>query len=466
MKHEQYSAKFIAGGLEKSKSHVKENGKTVWRCCCPVHADDEPSFDIEDGDKGPIFKCRSAGCSPTAIIAALRAKGLWLDPPPIAKSAKHKPREEKQRPARRLLKTYDYRDAAGVLRYQKLRYDPKGFAQRRPDGKGGWINDLEGVEQLPYRLPELPAAIACNQRIALVEGEKDADALWRIGLPATTNSGGAGKWPPELNQHFKGAQVVIIPDADKQGRAHCKLVGSALQGIAASIDVLQLPDLPEKGDASDWIAAGGTAEQLRALPNRPWTEWLAAQPVHVETDDERLARLAALNPLDYNRCRKAEAAAAGVQLRALDDAVKQYRGEVTADTDDLPDFLIDPEPWSEPVDGAELLNRIVDAISAHVVLPRGAASAIALWVVHCHAHDLLPDLAGAWHHQPDPGMRQDHPADDAERPGSACAVSQQSHCQRHLPRRREMAPDTAGRRGRHLLDRERRDARHPEQRAR
>ena len=199
--HEQYSAKFIASGLEKSKSHVKENGKTVWRCCCPAHADDEPSFDIEDGDKGPIFKCRSAGCSPTAIIAALRAKGLWLDPPPIAKSAKHKPREEKQRPARRLLKTYDYRDAAGVLRYQKLRYDPKGFAQRRPDGKGGWINDLEGVEQLPYRLPELPAAIAANQRIALVEGEKDADSLWRIGLPATTNSGGAGKWPPELNQH-------------------------------------------------------------------------------------------------------------------------------------------------------------------------------------------------------------------------------------------------------------------------
>ena len=229
-----------------------------------------------------------------------------------------------------------------------------------------------------------------NQQIALVEGEKDADALWRIGLPATTNSGGAGKWPPELNQHFKGAQVVIIPDADKQGRAHCKLVGSALQGIAASIDVLELPDLPEKGDASDWIAAGGTAEQLRALPNRPWTEWLAAQPVHVETDDERLARLAALNPLDYDRCRKAEAAAAGVQLRALDDAVKQYRGEVTADTDDLPDFLIDPEPWSEPVDGADLLDGIVDAISAHMVLPKGAASAIALWVVHCPRSRPIP----------------------------------------------------------------------------
>ena len=183
---------------------------------------------------------------------------------------------------------------------------------------------------------------------------------------------------------------MIIPDNDKQGRDHCKLVGSALQGIAASIDVLELPGLPKRATRpiGSLPAVRRTNCERFRLARGP--QWLAAQPVHVETDDERLARLAALNPLDYDRCRKAEAAAAGVQLRALDDAVKQYRGEVTADADDPPDFLIDPEPWSEPVDGAELLNGIADAISAHVVLPRGAASAIALWVVHCHAHDLFP----------------------------------------------------------------------------
>ena len=125
---------------------------------------------------------------------------------------------------------------------------------------------------------------------------------------------------------------------------------------------------------------------MRALPSRPWTEWLAAQPVHVETDDERLARLAALNPLDYDRCRKAEAAAAGVQPRVLDAAVKQYRGK-QADADDTPDFLADPEPWPEPVDGAALLDRIVDAVNAHMIVPKGAAAAVALWVMHAHAHD-------------------------------------------------------------------------------
>ena len=398
MTHEQYSAKFIAAGLEKSKSHTHENGKRFWRACCPAHKDKDPSLDIEDGDKGPIFVCR-AGCSQAAIIAALRAKGLWLDPPPSpARGAKSKPQGNKERPARRLVATYDYRDAAGQLRYQKLRYDPKNFPQRRPDGRGGWIDNLDGVERLPYRLPELLAAITANQPVYIVEGEKDADALARIGLPATTNSDGAGdwppkpgqlKWPPELNPHFKGARVLIIPDNDKKGRDHCKLVGSALQGIAAFIDVLELPGLAEKGDASDWLAAGGTADQLQALPTRPFAEWFAAQPVHVETDDERLARLAALKPLDYDRCRKAEAEAAGVQPRALDAAVKQYRGKQADDddADETPDFLTDPEPWPDPVDGADLLNRIVEAFSLHIVLPPGGAATAALWALHAHAHD-------------------------------------------------------------------------------
>ena len=175
-----------------------------------------------------------------------------------------------------------------------------------------------------------------RSKTSIVEGEKDGNNLAKLGFVATCNAGGAGKWPPELNQHFTGANVVIIPDNDKAGRNHCKVVGEALKDVAASIEVLDLPGLPEKGDASDWIAAGGTADQLRELKTLPFAEWLAAQPVHVETDDERLARLAALSPLQYDRVRKAEAAAAGVQPRALDAAVKQYRGEKLPTTPMIP----------------------------------------------------------------------------------------------------------------------------------
>ena len=35
--------------------------------------------------------------------------------------------------------TYDYRDEAGRLTYQVVRYPPKDFRQRRPDGSGGWV---------------------------------------------------------------------------------------------------------------------------------------------------------------------------------------------------------------------------------------------------------------------------------------------------------------------------------------
>ena len=68
--------------------------------------------------------------------------------------------------------------------------------------------------------------------------------------------------------------------------------------------------------------------------------------------------------------------------------MKQNRGEKAADdTDEPADFLVDPEPWAEPVDGADLLDRIVDAVNAHMIVPKGAAAAVALWVLHAHAHD-------------------------------------------------------------------------------
>ena len=175
------------------------------------------------------------------------------------------------RPKKRVVARYDYRDASGALRYQVERLEPKTFRQRRPSpsANGNSLYDLKGVEPLPYRLPEVCEAIACELRIVIVEGEKDADALARLGVVASCNSGGAGKWQPALTQHFKGAQVVIIGDNDPAGRKHMGQVADALVSVAASVHMLDLgahwPECPYKGDISDWIAAGGTPEQLTEL---------------------------------------------------------------------------------------------------------------------------------------------------------------------------------------------------------
>ena len=74
-------------------------------------------------------------------------------------------------------RTYDYLDEQGKLLSQKVRNPPgsmQRFWQRRPDGKGGWINNTQGVRKVLYRLPELLEAIASERTILVVEGEKDA----------------------------------------------------------------------------------------------------------------------------------------------------------------------------------------------------------------------------------------------------------------------------------------------------
>ncbi|MEF3058714.1 phage/plasmid primase, P4 family [Ralstonia solanacearum] len=166
-------------------------------------------------------------------------------------------------PRKRIAATYDYIDADGVLLFQVCRMAPKDFRQRRPDGNGGWSWSVKGVEQVPYRLPQLLARP--DEIIFIVEGEKDAENLAALGLLATCNAGGANKWHASLSQHFRGRHVVILPDKDDAGRAHAQLVAGKLQGVAASVRVLELPNLPHKGDVSDWLEAGNDADELRAM---------------------------------------------------------------------------------------------------------------------------------------------------------------------------------------------------------
>lgn len=159
---------------------------------------------------------------------------------------------------------YDYTDERGEVLYQVCRKNPKGFFQRRPDGKGGWENNLNGVRRVLYRLPELLESDP-SATVFVCEGEKDVDALRSLGLVATTNPGGAEKWRNEYSNHLRRRHVVILPDNDESGRKYSEQVSKSLDGIVASVKVLRLPGLPEKGDVSDWLNADGNAVRLREL---------------------------------------------------------------------------------------------------------------------------------------------------------------------------------------------------------
>jgi putative DNA primase/helicase len=223
---------------------------------CPNHDDAHPSLEVAAGEKSIILICR-AGCPQREVIQAMCAK------------AGIRPRDlfwEAQRPIeRRLVATYDYYDAEGRLLFQTVRYVPKAFRQRRPNGAGGWLWNLHGIEPVLYRLPAVQAAIAAGQTIYLVEGEKDTDALHQIGLTATCNPMGAKKWCGSYSHALRDALVVIVPDNDPPGQAHAALVAAALRGIAKAVRILPLPNLPPKGDVSDWLAARGSRGELEAL---------------------------------------------------------------------------------------------------------------------------------------------------------------------------------------------------------
>lgn len=185
----------------------------------------------------------------------------------------------------RIVAEYNYPDESGTVLFQAVRKEPgpngkdKTFFQRRPNLDGGWINNVEGVRVVPYRLPELQGGR--NEAVYVPEGEKDVDNLAALGLLATCNVGGAGKWTAEHAEYLRGRDVVVLPDNDKAGEDHAQQVALSLLGVAKSVRIVELPNLPDKGDVSDWLAAGGTREELQRLAEaaplwtpraQPWPE--------------------------------------------------------------------------------------------------------------------------------------------------------------------------------------------------
>lgn len=194
-------------------------------------------------------------------LAWLKQQGL-KEKTPVSRPENFKP------PKPKITATYSYEDENGKLLLEVVRFEPKDFRQRQPNVTGGWNWSVKSVRQTPFRLPQLLAADPAAP-VFIVEGEKDVLRLESLGLVATCNSGGAGKWPDTLNEHFNGRHVVILADNDAPGRKHADNVSRALDITAADTRVLCLPNLPAKGDVSNWLDAGGTADQLLKMAKEP-----------------------------------------------------------------------------------------------------------------------------------------------------------------------------------------------------
>ena len=237
----------------------KANGEIV--CWCPFHPDGQgtpphnPNLLIKCGNKGAahVWGCAVCNIGGTLLQLADRLREIGIMPP-----------RDGQGPSGKPVVTYDYRDEQGLLLYQVIRKPGKVFKQRRPDGKGGWVWDLEGVRRVPYRLPELLASDPA-QWVFIPEGERDCNNLRLRCHIATTNSGGCGKWREDFGPYFKGRKVAILPDNDDVGMAHAQDVAGKVAPYAAEVRIVNLPDLPSGGDVTDFLKNRHTAEELAAL---------------------------------------------------------------------------------------------------------------------------------------------------------------------------------------------------------
>ncbi|MEU6785920.1 hypothetical protein ABZ912_42595 [Nonomuraea angiospora] len=238
---------------------------------CPAHDDRNPSLSVGVGRDGVVMlTCHGGPKCPTEDVMAalgLPMTALWPASQQRTRDRASGGRDTWMPCGHDKVAEYLYRDEQGTVLYGVARCGRKGdgcqgFRQWRPDPskRSGrrWSLHEDGelaVRLVPYRLPDILAAVHNERVVMICEGEKDVEALRaRPGITATCNPMGAGKWRPDFAQYFHGADVSIVADRDDAGRSHAEQVVASLMPVARSIYVVQA--LHGK-DAADHLAAGG-----------------------------------------------------------------------------------------------------------------------------------------------------------------------------------------------------------------
>ena len=237
------------------RSCCPRGGEEKFEARCPAHDDARASLSVSVGKDGRVLIHCHAGCAAEDVLAALDL--AWRD---------LYPDDGRNNERREIVSTYDYTDEGGELLFQVVRFSPKGFAQRRPDGNGGWAWKLDRTRRVLYRLPQVIEAVERGERIYVVEGEKDVHALERAGVTATTNPGGALKWRDSYSVALTGASVVIVADRDVAGRRHAQEVARSLAERKCAVRIVEAA----KGkDAADHLAAGLGVGDFAGTDSRP-----------------------------------------------------------------------------------------------------------------------------------------------------------------------------------------------------
>lgn len=303
---------------------VTHQGGLQYKARCPSHDDDRASLSVSWGDKGKVlFNCH-ANCEPSDVRDALGLGWKDLEQPRTIKA------------------TYGYKDEDGELKYQVVRYEPKDFRNRRPNGHGDWEWNLNDVDPIPFNLPAVAEVVAngsTDDTIWILEGEKDCLALedsWGEGNIATCNHGGAEKWTDEHSAWlvgFKG-QIDIVPDNDdkatKPGQRHALAVYESIVRVTGIVP--EIVYAPIGKDAADAVGSHDPEDFIAITPDALREEIEQAAAENPDAEAERTAKVEALaEDIEVRDAARALVATRRAQEQAArDKRVRVMGGDVFA----------------------------------------------------------------------------------------------------------------------------------------
>jgi hypothetical protein len=155
-------------------------------------------------------------------------------------------------------------DIGGVATHKRLDRDgAKKIVEWERQGKAG----LDGLPTADLPLYAAEMLTDADADVLLSEGEKPTDALLALGFAAVGTVTGAAGIPSteSLKPLAEGkGRVFLCRDNDQAGHQHMTRIAARLLRMGKRAYIVDWSDVPDKGDAYDYIAAGHTTEDVRA----------------------------------------------------------------------------------------------------------------------------------------------------------------------------------------------------------
>ena len=235
-----------------SRLHEYRRHHSGWLALCPAHEDSNPSLSVTEKEDKILINC-FAGCTPDSIVRALgfELKDLFLEADNLRDSPDVKKRSSHSDRTGVVEAIYPYKNALGESLYENVRYRPKDFRLRRREGDA-YVYNLDGVERVPYGLPELIKVMKSTRPIIwFTEGEKDADNLRKLGFATTSFK----SWKEEFNSYITGCDAVMLSDHDEAGFRNAVRAADLIGKVANTLKTIDLfPNEALGGqDISDWV---------------------------------------------------------------------------------------------------------------------------------------------------------------------------------------------------------------------